>query len=52
MQKGKNNPVAKHMNRFHKPKRIEDKRYKKQLQQMEKDIREVKNMQEKIYGKN
>jgi hypothetical protein len=52
MQKGKNNPVAKHMNRFHKPKRIEDKRYKKQLQQMEKDIQEVKNMQEKIYGKN
>ena len=44
------NPVAKYMNRFHKPKRIEDKRYKKQLQQMEKDIREVRNMQEKIYG--
>ena len=37
------------MNRFHKPKRIEDKRYKKQLQQIEKDIREVKNMQKKIY---
>jgi hypothetical protein len=46
------NPIAKHMNRFNKSKRIEDKRYKKQLQQMEKDIREVKNMQEKIYGKN
>lgn len=50
MRKGKNNPVAKHMNRFHKPKRIEDKRYKKQLQQMEKDIQEVRNMQKKIYG--
>ena len=37
------------MNRFHKPKRIEDKRYKKQLQQMEKEVREVKNMQKKIY---
>lgn len=45
------NPIAKHMNRFNKAKRIEDKRYKKQLQQMEKDIREVRNMQEKIYGK-
>jgi len=51
MPKGKNNPVAKHMNRFHKPKRIEDKRYKKQLQQMEKDVREIKNMQQHIYEK-
>lgn len=46
------NPIAKHMHRFNKAKRIEDKRYKKQLQQMEKDIKEVKNMQDKIYGKN
>ncbi len=45
------NPVAKHMNRFHKPKRIEDKRYKKRLKEMEKEIREVKNMQKEIYGK-
>jgi hypothetical protein len=51
MQKGKNNPVAKHMNRFHKPKRIEDKRYKKQLQQMEKDIQEVRKIQYEIYKK-
>jgi len=49
MPKGKNNPVAKHMNRFHKPKRMEDKRYKAQLKQMEKEVREVKNMQKKIY---
>lgn len=37
------------MNRFNKPKRIEDKRYKKQLEQMDKDVQAVKNMQSKIY---
>ena len=49
MPNGKKNHVAKHMNRFHKTTRIEEKRYKKQLQQMEKDIQKVKNMQKKIY---
>ena len=43
------NPVAKHLNKFNKPKRIADKRYKAQLKRMEKEIREVKNMQKKIY---
>jgi hypothetical protein len=51
MAKQKWNPVAKNLNRFHKPKRIEDKRYKKQIKRMEKEIREVKNMQKDIYGK-
>ena len=46
----KNNPVAKNLNRFHKPKRIEDKRYKEQLKQMDKEIQEVKKMQKDIYG--
>ena len=45
------NPVAKHLNKFNKPKTIEDKRYQKRLKEMEKEIREVKNMQKKIYGK-
>ena len=45
------NPVAKYMNRFHKPKRIKDKRYQEQLKQMEKDIREVRRMQKDIYEK-
>jgi hypothetical protein len=47
----RNNPVAKNLHKFHKPKRIEDKRYKKQIKRMEKEIREVKNMQKDIYGK-
>ena len=50
MRKGKNNPVAKHMNRFHKPKRMEDKRYKQQLKEMDKEIQEVRRMQKEIYG--
>jgi len=45
------NPVAKHLNKFNKPKRIEDKRYKEQLKQMNKDIQEVRRMQKEIYGK-
>lgn len=45
------NPVAKHLNKFNKPKRIADKRYKEQLKQMDKDIREVKRMQKDIYGR-
>lgn len=45
------NPVAKHLNKFNKPKRIADKRYKEQLKQMDKDIREVRKMQKEIYGK-
>ena len=49
-EKRKCNPVAKHLNDYHRPKRIEDKRYKEQLKQMDKDIREVKNMQKDIYG--
>lgn len=44
------NPVAKYLNKFNKAKRIEDKRYKKRLKEMEKEIREVKNMQKEIYG--
>ena len=43
------NPVAKHLNKFNKPKRIADKRYQKQLKRMEKEIREVKQMQRDIY---
>ena len=43
------NPVAKNLPKFHKPKRIEDKRYKEQLKQMDKDIREVRKMQKNIY---
>jgi hypothetical protein len=31
MAKQKWNPVAKNLHKFHKPKRIEDKRYKEQL---------------------
>ena len=45
------NPVAKHLNKFNKPKRIADKRYKEQLKQMNKDIREVRRIQKEIYGK-
>jgi hypothetical protein len=45
------NPVAKHLNKFNRPKRIEDKRYKQRLKEMEKDIREVRRMQKDIYGK-
>jgi len=44
------NPVAKHLNKFNKPKRIADKRYKKQIKRMEKEIQEVKKMQQQIYG--
>ena len=43
------NPVAKHLNKFNKAKRIEDKRYKQQLKEMEKQVREVKRMQKEIY---
>ena len=43
------NPVAKHLNDYHRPKRIEDKRYKEQLKQMDKDIQEVRRMQKEIY---
>ena len=42
MAKQKWNPVAKNLHKFHKPKRIEDKRYKKQIKRMEKEIREVR----------
>lgn len=45
------NPVAKHLNTFNKPKTIADKRYKKRLKEIEKEIRKVKNMQKEIYGK-
>ena len=37
------------MNRFHKPKRIEDKRYKEQIRKMEQDIQQVKTIQKEIY---
>ena len=37
------------MNRFHKPKRIEDKRYKEQIRRMEQDIQQVKTIQKEIY---
>jgi hypothetical protein len=40
---------SKNLNRFHKPKRIEDKRYKEQLRRMEREVREVKNMQKNMY---
>jgi hypothetical protein len=43
------NPVAKHLNKFNKAKRIEDKRYKKQLKRMEKEVQQVKHMQRTIY---
>ena len=36
------NPVAKHLNKFNKAKRIESKKYKKELKRM---IREAKEMQ-------
>lgn len=45
------NPIAKYINKYNRPKRIEDKRYKEQLKQMDKDIREVRKMQKDIYGK-
>jgi len=45
----KRNYIAKHMNRFHKPKRIEDKRYKEQIRRMEQDIQQVKTIQKEIY---
>jgi hypothetical protein len=53
MAKQKWNPVAKNLHKLNKfkPKRIADKRYKKQIKRMEKEIREVKNMQKDIYGK-
>ena len=37
------------MNRFNKPKRIEDKRYRDQLRRMEEDIKQVKSIQKEIY---
>ena len=43
------NYIAKHMNRFNRPKRIEDKRYKDQLRRMEEDIKQVRNIQKEIY---
>jgi hypothetical protein len=33
------NPVAKHLNKFNKPKRIEDKRYKEELKRMTKELK-------------
>jgi hypothetical protein len=36
------NPVAKHLNKFNKPKRIESKKYKKELKRM---MREAKKIQ-------
>ena len=49
MDKQKWNPVAKNLHKFHKPKRIEDKRYKEQLRRMEREVREVKRMQKNMY---
>ena len=43
------NPVARNLNKYNKPKRIEDKRYKEQLKQMDKDIQKVRRMQKDIY---
>ena len=45
------NPIAKNLNKYNRPKRIEDKRYKERLKEMEKDIREVRKMQKDIYGR-
>jgi hypothetical protein len=43
------NPVAKHLNKFNKPKRIEDKRYKKELKRMMKETQEyVDSLKEKL----
>jgi predicted phage-related endonuclease len=39
------NPVAKHLNKFNKPKRIESKKYKKELKRM---MREAKEIQQNI----
>jgi len=47
----RNNPVAKNLNKFNKPKTIADKRYKERLKEMDKDIREVRKMQKDIYGR-
>ena len=49
MVKRKCNPVAKNLYKFHKPKRMEDKRYKEQLKRMEREVREVKRMQKNMY---
>ena len=47
----RNNPVAKNLNKFNKPKTIADKRYKERLKEMDKEIQEVRKMQKEIYGK-
>jgi|TARA_R110002126_G_scaffold135471_1_gene279675 hypothetical protein len=43
------NPVAKHLNKFNKPKRIEDKRYKKQIKRMMKELQEQQEAYKKQY---
>jgi len=43
------NPVAKHLNKFNKAKRIEDKRYKKELQRMMREAREQQAAYRKQY---
>ena len=43
------NPVAKHLNKFNKPKRIEDKRYKKQIKRMIKEANEQQEAYRKQY---
>jgi hypothetical protein len=43
------NPVAKHLNKFNKPKRIEDKRYKKELKRMMKELKEQQEAYRKQY---
>jgi len=35
------NPVAKHLNKFNKPKRIEDKRYKKKIERIIKETKKI-----------
>ena len=43
------NPVAKHLNKFNKAKRIEDKRYKKELQRMMREAKEQQVAYKKQY---
>ena len=43
------NPVAKHLNKFNKAKRIENKKYKKELKRMIKEARQIQEKYRKQY---
>lgn len=43
------NPVAKHLNKFNKPKRINNKKYKKEIERMKKEAEQIQTEYKKQY---